>query len=99
MIDLEDTRHVHRTQADAIAEAIMLPETRARLQRKHMRAAQARSLAQRPWVARMSLPCMAIAALVAHFNGQGVAHGIVVGRLTGEALGSALFWYREGRTG
>ncbi|MFC0154571.1 hypothetical protein ACFFJ4_13370 [Xanthomonas dyei] len=99
MIDLEDTRHVQRTQADAIAEAMMLPETRARLQREHMHAAQARGAAQRRVAAGISLPCMAIAALVAHFNGQGVAHGIVVGALIGGGLGLALCWFRERRTG
>ncbi|MEA9588200.1 hypothetical protein VC279_00035 [Xanthomonas sp. WHRI 10064A] len=88
-----------RTQADAIAEAIMLPETRARLQRERKRAAQARRLARRRGAAGISLPCMAIGALVAHFNGQGFAHGIVVGGLIGGGLGLALCWFREQRTG
>ncbi|KLD69408.1 hypothetical protein [Xanthomonas pisi] len=88
-----------RTQADAIAEALMLPEPLAQLQRERMRAAQARSLAQRRWVAGISLPCMAIGALVAHFSGQRFAHGILVGGLIGGALGSVWFWLRERRTG
>jgi hypothetical protein len=97
--DLEDASCMDRTQADAIAEALMLPEPLAQLQRERTRAAQARSLAQRRWVAGISLPCMAIGALVAHFNGQHFAHGIVVGGLIGGALGRALCWCRERRTG
>lgn len=97
--NLKDAPYMDRTQADAIAEALMLPEPLAQLQRERTRAVQARSLAQRRWVAGISLPCMAIGALVAHFNGQRFAHGIVVGGLIGGALGWVLCWYRERRTG
>ena len=76
-----------KTQADAIAAAILEPDLRLQEEIRRKRAAEAAQLARKRRVAWFALAGSAIGAVVAQLNGERFTLGIIVGGLAGSVIG------------
>jgi hypothetical protein len=76
-----------KTQADAIAQAILEPELRAREEILHKRAAKAAELARKRRIAWFSLIGACIGSAIAYYGGFRFSLGVIYGALTGSAVG------------
>ncbi|KAB7766798.1 DUF3040 domain-containing protein [Xanthomonas maliensis] len=82
-------------QADAIARAILQPDPRLQEALRRKRAAEQRRRADGRLVAGMALLAMAIGALVAQWNGAGIAVGVMWGAVIGGLIGRAMASWRR----
>lgn len=87
-----------KLQADAIAQAILQPDLKAREDIRHRRATEERSLADRRLVAWFSLPGSALGAAVAYVIGSRFSYGVIWGGIMGGAIGWAVVWWRRHRS-
>jgi hypothetical protein len=87
-----------RSQADAIAQAILQPDLKAQEEIRRKRAVEERSLADRRLVAWFSLPGFAIGAAMAYFTGHRFTNGIIWGGVAGGVIGWAVVWWRRRRS-
>ena len=78
---------MEKTQADAIAQAIMEPKLRAREDIQRKRAAEFAQLARKRRVAWFSLAGMVVGTAIASFSGVRFSLGILYGGLAGSAIG------------
>ena len=76
-----------KTQADAIAHAILEPDLRAQEDLRHKRAAEAASLARRRRVAWFTLAGCGIGAVIAYFAETRVTQGVLLGGVMGTLSG------------
>ena len=81
-----------KTQADAIAQAILEPDLRAQEEIRLKRAREDADLARRRRVALFLLVGSSIGAVVAHYLGYRFTLGIIWGGITGSALGWVVTW-------
>lgn len=86
-----------KTQADAIAQAILQPDLEAQEEIRRKRVAEERTLADRRVVARLSLFGIAIGGAAACFAGGRLMDGVIWGGLTGGVIGWAVVWWRRRR--
>jgi len=86
-----------KSQANAIAQAILEPDLKAQEEVRRKRAAHERSLADRRLVAWFSLPGFAIGAAVASFTGHRFTIGVILGGIAGSLIGWAVVWWRRRR--
>lgn len=86
-----------KSQADAIAEAILEPGLKEREVRRRKRAAEQRSLADRRVVAWFAFPGFVIGAAVAHFSGERFSSGVIWGGIAGAVVGWAVVGWRRRR--
>jgi hypothetical protein len=87
-----------KTQADAIAQAILQPDREAQEKIRRKRAAQERTLAGRRSVAKISLLGIVIGGTAVYFAGGRVIDGIIWGGLAGGVIGWAAVWWRGRRS-
>src|SRR3546814_14966589 len=87
-----------KSQANAIAQAILQPDLNAQEDIRRKRTAKEQSLADRRLVAWFSLPCFAIGAAVAYFTENRFSTGILWGGLLGSAIGWTVVWWRRHRS-
>ncbi|AOL18166.1 hypothetical protein AB8807_20050 [Xanthomonas campestris pv. olitorii] len=78
-----------KSQADAIAQAILQPDLEAQEQIRRRRAAEDQAVADRRMVAWFSLSGFVIGAVVAHLTGYRFTDGIIWGGIAGGAVGWA----------
>lgn len=78
---------MEKTQADAIAQAILEPDLRAREEIRSKRAEEAAQLKRQRRVACFALAGSGIGAAIAHFGGERFTTGVVWGGLAGSMLG------------
>lgn len=78
---------MEKTQADAIAKAIMEPDLRAQEEWRSKRAVESAQLARRRRVAWLTLTGAGIGAAIAYFSGARFPIGIIWGGLAGSAIG------------
>ncbi|MBV6803756.1 hypothetical protein KWH03_19105 [Xanthomonas campestris pv. lawsoniae] len=78
-----------KSQADAIAQAILQPDLEAREKIRRRRAAKDRAVAGRRMVAWFSLSGFVIGAGVAHLTGYLFTDGIIWGGIAGSGVGWA----------
>ena len=86
-----------KSQADAIARAVLEPDPRVQEDLRRRRALEARWLADRRQVAVFLLVGFAIGALIAYLIGERFTAGGLWGGMAGGALGWALVWWRSRR--
>jgi hypothetical protein len=92
-----DSQQMDKSQANAIAQAILEPDLKAQEEVRRKRAAHERSLADRRLVAWFSLPGFAIGAAVASFTGHRFTIGVILGGIAGSLIGWAVVWWRRRR--
>ena len=95
---MERIAEVDKSQAEAIARAILEPDLEAQKAIRSKRAAEERSLADRRLVAWFSLPGFVIGAAVAHFTGNRFSNGIIWGGIVGAIVGWIVVWWRRHRS-
>lgn len=78
---------MEKTQADAIAQAILEPDLRAQEDLRIKRAKEAADLARRRRVAWFTLAGAGIGAALAHFTGYRFSNGVIWGGFAGSAVG------------
>ena len=78
---------MEKTQADAIAQAIMEPELRVQEETRRKRALESAQLAQKRRVAWFSLIGAGVGAAIAHYGGFRFSLGVIYGGLAGSAVG------------
>ncbi|WP_338339370.1 hypothetical protein [Xanthomonas euvesicatoria] len=78
-----------KSQAEAIAQAILQPDLEAREKIRRRRAAKDRALAGRRMVGWFSLSGFVIGAGVAHLTGYRFTDGIIWGGIAGGGVGWA----------
>lgn len=78
---------MEKTQADAIAQAILEPDLRAQEEVRAKRAAEALQLARKRRVAWFALAGSGVGAAVAYFSGDRLSLGVIWGGLAGSAVG------------
>lgn len=83
---------MHKTQAEAIVQAILEPDLKAQEELRRKRAKEPWWLAQRRKVASLALIGFAAGAGIATYTGQRFVSGALYGGLAGAALG----WCRIG---
>ena len=76
-----------KTQADAIAQAILEPELRARKEVLRKRAAKSVELARKRRVAWFSLVGACVGSVIAYYGGIRFSLGVIYGGLAGSAVG------------
>ena len=86
-----------KTQADAIAQAILQPDLEAQEKIRRKRAAEEQILAGRRSVAKLALLGMAIGGAAVYFAGGRLTEGIIWGGLAGGVIGWAAVWWRNRR--
>nr|WP_245149870.1 hypothetical protein [Xanthomonas axonopodis] len=85
-----------KSQADAIAQALLQPDLEAQEKIRRRRAAEGQGVADRRMVAWFSLSGLVIGAVVAHLTGYRFTDGIMWGGIAGGAVGwAALRLYRR----
>ena len=87
-----------KLQADAIAQALLQPDPKARDEIRRKRAAQARQEADRRLVALFAIPGFVIGAVVAHYSGYRFTKGVIWGGVVGAMIGWAIVWLRRRRS-
>jgi len=78
---------MEKTQADAIAQAILEPNLRAQEELRNKRAVESAQLARKRRVAWLTLSGAGIGATVAYFSGAHFSVGVIWGGLAGSAVG------------
>ena len=78
---------MEKTQAEAIAQAIMEPELRVQEEIRRKRALESAQLAQKRRVAWLSLVGAGVGAAIAYYTGFRFSLGIIYGGLAGSAVG------------
>ena len=78
---------MEKTQADAIAQALLEPNLRAQEELRIKRASEATQLAHKRRVAWFSLAGSAVGAAIAYSSGARFTVGIIWGGLVGFAVG------------
>lgn len=79
---------MEKSQADAIAEAILEPVARAQKERRRKHVEALREVARQRWLAGFSLAGGAIGSVVAYYLiGGHVALGVIWGCVAGSAVG------------
>ena len=86
-----------KTQADAIAQAILQPDLEAQEEIRRKRAAEKRTWADRRMVAKLSLFGIVIGGAAAYFAGGRLIDGVIWGGLAGGVIGWAVVWWRRRR--
>lgn len=86
-----------KLQADAIAQAILQPDLKAREEIHRQRAAEASRVADRRFVALVSMPGFVIGAVVAHYSGHRFTEGVIWGGVAGAIIGWTVIWLRRRR--
>lgn len=76
-----------KTQADAIAQAILEPDLRVQEELRNKRALESAHQARMRRVAWFALAGCGIGAAIAHFGGVRVSLGVIWGGLAGSAIG------------
>ena len=84
-----------KTQADAIAQAILEPDVRAQEEIHRKRAAEAIQLAQTRKIVWLSLAGFGIGIIAAYFTGMHFAKGALGGGIAGTVLGRLFIWLRN----
>jgi L-fucose isomerase-like protein len=84
-----------KTQADAIAQALLEPDLRAQEELRRKRASVAQLMAKRGQVVWSALVGFAIGAIAAYFVGQRWALGAMWGCIVGAALGRLILELRS----
>jgi len=79
---------MNKTQADAIAQAILEPDLQAQADARRQRAIGAAQLERQRKIAACTLAGSAIGAAVAHLLGVRFTNGIICGGL----VAAALYW-------
>lgn len=82
-----EIRNMEKTQADAIAQAILEPGLRAQEELRSKRAAESAQLARKRRVAWFTLCGAGIGVAVAHFSGAHFSVCVMWGGLAGSAVG------------
>lgn len=90
---------MNKSQADAVVEALLKPDIEARESRRRKRATADQRRADQRLVAGLSLPCMAIGAVAAHFIGDRFTTGVICGGIAGGIIGWSFIWWRRRRSG
>ncbi|MCD9087254.1 hypothetical protein [Stenotrophomonas sp. SY1] len=85
---------MEKTQADAIARAMLEPRTEAREDIRRRRAAQAQWLHRKRQVAWFALAGTGVGAVAAYWLDQQLGGGLVYGALAGAAMGWGVLWLR-----
>ena len=78
---------MEKTQADAIAQAILEPDVRAQEELRTKRAIEAAKLAGQRRVAWFTLAGAGIGSVAAHFGDYHFSQGVLYGGLAGTAIG------------
>jgi hypothetical protein len=78
---------MERTQADAIAQAILAPDLNRQEEARQKRAIEATYLSRKRKVAWLALVGAAIGAAVAYLSGTSFSTGVIWGGLVSSALG------------
>ncbi|MFD0740273.1 hypothetical protein ACFQZQ_13395 [Lysobacter koreensis] len=78
---------MEKTQADAIAHAVMEPDLRVQEEIRRKRAAESAQLARKRRVAWFSLVGAGAGAAVAYYGGFRFSQGVLYGGLAGSAVG------------
>lgn len=88
---------MNKSQAEAIAQAVLEPDRKAQEETLRKRAAEERSLATRRRVAWFVLAGGAIGAVVALLNDVRFSQGILWGGIAGAAIGWVVVAWRRHR--
>ena len=86
-----------KSQADAIARAVLEPDPKVQAALRRKRELEARDLADKRRVAVFMLVGFAIGALIAYLVGERFTAGGLWGGIAGGAVGWALVWWRNRR--
>jgi hypothetical protein len=78
---------MEKTQADAIAQAILEPDLRAQEELRNKRAVESAQLARKRRIAWLTLAGAGIGAAVAYFSDVHFPIGVIWGGLAGSAVG------------
>ena len=78
---------MEKTQADAVAQAILEPDLRHQEELREKRALETAQLARQRRVAGFALAGSAIGAAIAYFLGERFTFGVICGGFAGSALG------------
>lgn len=94
---MRESQQMDKSQADAIARAMLEPDLKVQEELRQKRVAEDRSLADRRLVAWFSLPGFALGAAMAYFIGHRLASGAIWGGIAGSSVGWAAVWWRRRR--
>lgn len=78
---------MEKTQADAIAKAILEPNLRAQEEQRSKQAVESAQLARKRQIAWFTLTGAGIGAVIAYISGVRFSIGIIWGGLAGSAIG------------
>jgi hypothetical protein len=83
---------MEKTQADAVAQALLEPDLRAQQELRNKRAVESAQLARKRRVAWLALAGAGIGAAVAYFSGFHFSIGVIWGGFAGSAVGWLITW-------